>query len=484
MNHLTRPVVVLIVAAGAALPQVGAADLAEVSDVATTFAQRVGVSLQAYKDQSTGISDEKVPLVREINRLEDENIQLREQIGQAQKLTVDNNSSFDALRNRLEGLKAQTEFAQRFLQEYLDGFESRTHTAEDQKYKGDLTKIRLALEPANPDMSQRFATQIEAIEIGLQRAEHVIGGYTFEGAGITPEGVLKTGVIHVFGPTAIFSDVKSGGTTSGMLTFHSGTIEPAIIRLAGSHNDAIARLTRDGAGPVPLDASLGDAVALDSTNVRVADHIRNGGPVGIAIILLGAVAAILSAVKILDLRRFRSMPPELLQQIIRETRARNEPAALALVRRISGPTAEMLELGVRNARANLVLLEELMLSVILRRRPEAERFLPFLAITVVASPLLGLLGTVVGMIRTFALITVLGTGDPRALSSGISEALITTEFGLMVAIPVLVVHSMFRRMIKSRSGDMEHVAFEFVKGLSLAETTPPPAPTATPASVS
>ncbi len=158
-------------------------------------------------------------------------------------------------------------------------------------------------------------------------------------------------------------------------------------------------------------------------------------------------------------------------------RARDEAGALALVRKIPGPAGEMLELGVRNVRANVVLLEELMLSVILRRRPEAERFLPFLAITVVASPLLGLLGTVVGMIRTFALITIYGTGDPRALSSGISEALITTEFGLMVAIPILIVHSVFTRMIRSRSGDMERVAFEFVKNISLDENGTAPAPT-------
>ena len=64
---------------------------------------------------------------------------------------------------------------------------------------------------------------------------------------------------------------------------------------------------------------------------------------------------------------------------------------------------------------------------------------------------------------------MVGSGDPRALSSGISEALITTEFGLMVAIPILIVHSVCTRIIRSRSGDMERVAFEFVKTISLDE---------------
>ena len=80
-----------------------------------------------------------------------------------------------------------------------------------------------------------------------------------------------------------------------------------------------------------------------------------------------------------------------------------------------------------------------------------------------AAPLLGLLGTVVGMIETFAHITVFGQGDPKALSSGISKALVTTELGLIVAIVTLLLHALFARVIKSRLGSMEQVAFDFVR---------------------
>jgi biopolymer transport protein ExbB len=135
----------------------------------------------------------------------------------------------------------------------------------------------------------------------------------------------------------------------------------------------------------------------------------------------------------------------------------------------------MLEVGVRNLGTSPALLEDMMLSVMLRRRPEMERFLSFLAVTAVASPLMGLLGTVAGMIHTFALMKFFGAGDPRALSSGISEALITTEFGLLIAIPAVAVHGILSRMVKSRLGDMERVAFEFVKTLSLEENADPAA---------
>lgn len=463
-------------ASGVLLPLTAPA--ADVEDAAATFARRIEASLQAYKEQSNRIADEKIPLLRQIHELEDANLVLRDKVALAQQATAKNNTSFDALRNELEGLRAQSEFAQRILREYLDSFESRLNPAEEQHYKEALTNIRLALDRPDLGLEEQFAQNLAALELGLQRAEAAVGGYQFEGHAITPAGVMAPGTVYVLGPTAVFSDATAGGDIAGLLRFHLGTIEPALVPLSPPATQAIHGFVRDGEGRLPLDASLGNAVALESTNIRVRDHVARGGVVGYVILVLGLVALILTLIKVFDLRRFKSIGTEQLQAIVHAARNRDEAGALALVRKIRGPVAEMLELGVRNIGANIVLVEELMLSVILRRRPEVERFLPFLAITVVAAPLLGLLGTVVGMIRTFALITVVGTGDPRALSSGISEALITTEFGLMVAIPTLIVHAVCTRIIRSRSGDMERVAVEFVKTMALEEAREPRPPRA------
>ena len=98
-------------------------------------------------------------------------------------------------------------------------------------------------------------------------------------------------------------------------------------------------------------------------------------------------------------------------------------------------------------------------------RPNLERFLAFLALSAAAAPLMGLLGTVIGMIKTFQLITIYGTGDPKGLASGISEALVTTEFGLIVAIPILVVHGLLSRMARQKIGQLEQVAISLVNGI-------------------
>ena len=94
-----------------------------------------------------------------------------------------------------------------------------------------------------------------------------------------------------------------------------------------------------------------------------------------------------------------------------------------------------------------------------------------MAITAAAAPLLGLLGTVTGMIKTFNLITIFGTGDAKSLSSGISEALVTTELGLIVAIPALILHGVLSRMTKEKIAALEQTALSFVNGVVGARTS-------------
>ena len=111
-------------------------------------------------------------------------------------------------------------------------------------------------------------------------------------------------------------------------------------------------------------------------------------------------------------------------------------------------------------------LEEILFEKILSAQPTLERFLPFMALTAASAPLLGLLGTVTGMIKTFTLITIFGTGDAKSLSSGISEALVTTELGLIVAIPSLILHGLLSRMAKQKVGDLEQISVSFINGIT------------------
>ncbi|MDZ7597711.1 MAG: MotA/TolQ/ExbB proton channel family protein [Desulfobacterales bacterium] len=122
------------------------------------------------------------------------------------------------------------------------------------------------------------------------------------------------------------------------------------------------------------------------------------------------------------------------------------------------PVARVLAAGLERCHLPREDLESALQEAILREIPPLERFLSTLAMLAAIAPLLGLLGTVTGMIATFQVITLYGTGDPRMMSGGISEALVTTMLGLSVAIPMMLVHTLLNRAVDTRIGQMEEKA--------------------------
>lgn len=139
-----------------------------------------------------------------------------------------------------------------------------------------------------------------------------------------------------------------------------------------------------------------------------------------------------------------------------------------LMRRLFGytPVGRMLAVGVEHLNEPRELIEEVMYERVLETRLQLQRLLPFIAISAASAPLLGLLGTVTGIINTFKLITVFGSGDVKTLSGGISEALITTEFGLIVAIPSLLIHAFLSRRARSVVDQMEKAGVSLMNQIS------------------
>jgi biopolymer transport protein ExbB len=107
-------------------------------------------------------------------------------------------------------------------------------------------------------------------------------------------------------------------------------------------------------------------------------------------------------------------------------------------------------------------VENVLQEAILGEIPAIERFLSTLGMLAAIAPLMGLLGTVTGMINTFHVITLYGTGDPRMMSGGISEALVTTMLGLCVAIPIMLAHTLLSRRVETQISRMEEKSVAFV----------------------
>jgi biopolymer transport protein ExbB len=126
------------------------------------------------------------------------------------------------------------------------------------------------------------------------------------------------------------------------------------------------------------------------------------------------------------------------------------------------PLARILLAGLGARSMGREEMENALQEAILSEIPAMERFLSALGMLAAIAPLLGLLGTVTGMINTFHVITLHGTGDPRLMSGGISEALVTTMLGLSAAIPLLMAHNLLGNVVDKSIADMEEKSVALV----------------------
>ncbi len=191
--------------------------------------------------------------------------------------------------------------------------------------------------------------------------------------------------------------------------------------------------------------------------------ILSGGFIMAPIILCSILALTIVVERFWTLREQKIAPANLVQQIIKlhnKNRITNE--AISKLKKNS-PLGQILAAGLRNMNAERELMKESIEEEGRQVVLELERFLNTLGTIASITPLLGLLGTVIGMIKVFAVITSLGVGDPKILADGISEALITTAAGLSVAIPSVMFYRFFRGRVDELLLKMEAQAVYLVE---------------------
>ena len=168
------------------------------------------------------------------------------------------------------------------------------------------------------------------------------------------------------------------------------------------------------------------------------DLLLSGGPVLVAILLISLYAVYLFFERLLKLSRERLEADTLMNRVNAAVRNRDLEMALAACDRHGGPVARVLKAALMRLPYGRSAVEAAFQEASLGEEQRLTRGLRPLATIAQIAPLLGLLGTVTGMIIAFAEISNRGTGDPAALADGIGQALVTTAAGLIVAIPVLI----------------------------------------------
>jgi biopolymer transport protein ExbB len=413
------------------------------------------------------IREEKVPMSENLNALRAEAQELRREADQIARVRDNRSVSLERLRDDIEGLEETLTYISNLLTDYARRFESNLSVAEVQLYKDEVDQVlALTQEGADTDPLTReaYEAQFTLLDTALNHLKNVIGGYIFEGNAILPDGENTEGEFLLLGPVSYFS--ASDGSISGVIPIGRNAIRPEVVSEIPSAGN-IQTIISGNSARLPFDPTLNDALELQVNKVTWRDEIVEQGGVWIWPIVVFATVAILIAIfKFFEIYSVKMPKENQIGDIITLVNEGNKDAAMKEAKAMPGPFGKLMRDAVEHSDESSELIEEVLYERMLETRPTLERLLPFIAVTAATAPLLGLLGTVTGMINTFKQITLFGTSDASKLAGGISEALVTTKYGLIAAIPALILHALLSRKAQGVLAEMERVSATFVNGLS------------------
>lgn len=404
---------------------------------------------------------------RDINRLDDEALKLGKELRDLQREEDRRQATIKTLEREVEARKTDFNYSSGILAQYSKALASRLHPAENQLYLEVLNTLDQKAASAADDPKLELIERVKALDLGIDRIGEVAGGHRFDGKALRNGSESVEGKVLVAGPSVFFAE--KGGDFEGVATYaETGTALPTVVAIKGSDGQ-ISKAVMEGKGELLFDGTMGKAIEVEAAKESLWETAQKGGYVGHAILSLGFISFLIAGFKVWEVSKFKVPSRRELNQILDDLLSGNRDAALRKAAAIPGEAGEMVQIGVKNFHEKRRVLEESLFEKMVTIKPHLERFLPFLALTAAAGPLMGLLGTVLGIIKTFQAMALYGSGNTKNFTTGISEALITTAEGLVVAIPVLVIHGLLKSMTKAKFGEIEGAAIALVNGTSERE---------------
>lgn len=432
--------------------------------------ERAAAEVAATRER---IAAEKAPHLDAARQLQDSVLSLQNEVARLEAAQGSLKEDRSRLQQELDGLRRNLHFLSTEGLEGLKGLQEVLLPAEEPIWHDRLSALQARYE--EPSRPADAAAGLDALQLALDRTNRALGGDTFDGSSIIAgDNRLVPGRFVFLGPEVFFR--SADGAVAGVVRKRDGDAAIAITHAIKAWKpEAAAPLFAGTDGPYPADPSLGKALPLRVTRGTVIDHIHTGGLIAYLILVAGAISLTITTLKLIDARQLRVETPERTRDLLRLLAAGRADEARRALAGIAPTTRELFAAGLDNLGKTSDVLEEHLRALLQHQRLHFERRLPLLAVIATAAPLMGLLGTVMGMVKTFALITVFGTGNAAKLSSGISEVLVATELGLAVAIPTLVVHGFLSHRIQKGLALLEQQAWEFVAAAGEAKPPRPPA---------
>ena len=399
--------------------------------------QRAQRRLTAAESQ---IADDAAALATRIDARESALIRLRADATVARRLADEQTLGLDALEQRIDRWRDQEAFQKSLL-----------ITFAEQRSAGDGAVLEIL-----DDM----AAGRRLVDAALAEIEGALSpGFRRIDAALADGRVVELDALSL-GPLRWYWHQGSGGLLSANLRADGRGLQDddppnAVMRFSGGLEAGLAQLRETGAANLAVDPSI-DRVALVRNGESPWQHLARGGVWVLPILAFALLATVIGIGKFVQFSRLPRIRP--LGAYPTGSASGAGANLQRLATELRGPQRALVRIAMENAGAER--RDDALFAFLLDERQRLERFLGALAVTATVSPLLGLLGTVSGMITTFNLMTLFGAGDPAAVSGGISEALVTTEMGLVVAIPALIMHALLSRKAATYNQRLEACAVQ------------------------
>ena len=405
------------------------------------------------------IEGEKIPLAKKVAELEREAAGKRRELDRKLRLRDNRDASLIQLKEEVRENESQLDQSLRLLQDYARSWRQSSPPAEQELWK---TPIADALKKAGKGRASRLGAYLQITSLSTQAIRQYSGGMIFPGnAIIPPEGSREDGHFLALGPVLFFAG--ENGT--------AGFVERTIIGASEAQADltveSVARIEpsrllptpEDTAGLIslalqadyaevitlPLDPSMGKALIMEGGELTPLEELEKGGIWIYPIIFFAGLSLLIALFK--------------TQQIVFISTPGKAPS---LSGRYRGPFEVLRKTAQAYKGKQYEILEEILYETIIDVQVKLEKALPLVAVTAATAPLLGLLGTVTGMIDVFRQITNFANPENSELARGISEALVTTKFGLITAIPSLIAHALLSRRVQGLVSAMESFSARLV----------------------
>lgn len=420
---------------------IGLSPFTSYASVESGLVNDIKQSQKTLNKTQADITRQSQKLHKETTKAEQSVLRLRKETSATRRLMDEQTLSLNKLEKRLNGWQQQDTYQRNLLARFSQQqkmFES-TDDVLSQAHLNTLTShfstLRSALTP------QWQTTQV-----------------------ITKDGSLQSNQTLAMGPVAWFLDTSN--QQAGFLIKEDTLFKQGLL-LTSEQFEQLSLLAQSNntQAQISFDPTLTRALKIAQSQESVFAHVEKGGIWVLPIIAFGVFALLISLCKGFQLTRLPAVLPAMAERLSHINVA-DKTQVNQLTTQVKGMQHELINIALASPAGQH--RDDQLFSALLMQKHTLEYWLGAVAITAAVSPLLGLLGTVSGMIETFKLMTLFGAGDASAVSGGISEALVTTELGLVVAIPALLMHALLSRKVKTYYGALESCAVQ----LSQTSTTP------------